>query len=119
MSRLPAPQPRAVGIRPLFEHVITLLGAEDVQLESQADCECLADPSQLEQVLVNLVQNAQEATAGTTGDIVARWRESTAGVEIEIEDWGCGIANPSNIFVPFFTNRQIAWKCATCLHTCP
>ena len=25
--------------------------------------------------------------------------------EIEIEDWGTGIANPNNLFVPFFTTK--------------
>jgi nitrogen fixation/metabolism regulation signal transduction histidine kinase len=105
LTRLPAPHPGPVNIRPLFEHVITLLGADQLKLDAEADAVCNADPSQLEQVLVNLVQNALEATAENSGQIIARWRNSPAGVEVEIEDWGLGIANPNNLFVPFFTTK--------------
>jgi nitrogen fixation/metabolism regulation signal transduction histidine kinase len=105
LTRLPAPQPRPVVLRPLFDRIIGLLGATDVQLGSDPQAACLADPSQLEQVLVNLLRNAQEATMQTGGAIAARWSQGPGLVSIEIEDWGTGIANPRNLFVPFFTTK--------------
>ena len=105
LTRLPVPQCRQLKLRPLFERVIALLGAERVELQTERDSVCRADPSQLEQVLVNLLRNALDATAGNGGRIAARWTTGPAGVEIQIEDWGTGIANPANLFVPFFTTK--------------
>ena len=105
LTRLPMPQVRPVQLRPLFERVIALLNAERVELQADSDLVCRADQSQLEQVLVNIVRNAVDATADNSGRIAARWTAGPAGVEIEIEDWGTGIANPANLFVPFFTTK--------------
>ena len=106
LTRLPMPQYCAVNLRSLFEHVIELLEAERVELNAEGDATFQADPSQLEQVLVNLLRNALDATADNGGRIRAGWSEGPAGVVIEIEDWGTGIANPTNLFVPFFTTKE-------------
>ena len=66
-----------------------------------------ADPDQLEQMLINLLANAADASLAN-GAKPARvtWRASGPDVEIVIEDCGMGIANPENLFVPFYTTKS-------------
>ena len=64
------------------------------------------DPQRLRQVLVNLVDNAADAsTAG--GAVTVRAKTSDAQIAIEIEDHGRGIdaEDLPRIFEPFFTTR--------------
>ena len=67
-------------------------------------------PSQLNQVFMNLLVNAAQATPdGTRGTITIRCGCEGAGVWVEIADTGAGIA-PDNlklIFDPFFTTKPI------------
>ncbi|HEY0083197.1 MAG TPA: HAMP domain-containing sensor histidine kinase [Pyrinomonadaceae bacterium] len=65
-----------------------------------------ADPDQLEQLLINLVRNAADASLVTGGGVRICWRATSNGhVEIWVEDEGLGLANTSNLFVPFFTTK--------------
>jgi two-component system, NtrC family, nitrogen regulation sensor histidine kinase NtrY len=65
-----------------------------------------ADADQLEQLLINLVRNAADASLVTKGGVRIGWRAtSNAHVEIWVEDEGLGLANTSNLFVPFFTTK--------------
>jgi two-component system NtrC family sensor kinase len=66
-----------------------------------------ADPVQLKQVFVNLLNNAAEALAGS-GSITLTTRPLDAHqVEIQISDTGCGIPQESlgKLFTPFFTTK--------------
>jgi two-component system NtrC family sensor kinase len=68
------------------------------------------DLSQIQQVILNLVLNASEATHGRPGSLVSvRTRLSDDGqrVELLVEDNGEGIApeNLRKIFDPFFTTK--------------
>ena len=64
-----------------------------------------ADGDQLEQLLINLVRNAADASLVTGGRVRVGWRANGTRVEIRVEDEGLGIANPANLFVPFFTTK--------------
>jgi signal transduction histidine kinase len=67
-----------------------------------------ADPDQLQQVLVNLLLNAADAsTAG--GRLLVTARVTREGrVHIEVVDQGCGIApeHMNTVFDPFFTTKK-------------
>lgn len=72
--------------------------------------------AELNQVLLNLLVNAAHAIAATgsgdergLGAITIRTRRSEAGVEIAVEDNGCGIplALQPRIFEPFFTTKPV------------
>lgn len=63
------------------------------------------DADQLQQALINLVRNAIEATAGGTEPVELRAYRSKDGIVFEVEDCGPGVANPDNLFVPFFTTK--------------
>jgi signal transduction histidine kinase len=63
------------------------------------------DADQLQQALINLVRNAVEATPEGAAPVQLRALRGKDGVEFEIEDNGPGVANPDNLFVPFFTTK--------------
>jgi signal transduction histidine kinase len=65
-----------------------------------------ADPDQLEQMFINLIRNAVDASL-TNGSqpVRASWRLEGGVVLVAIEDRGLGIANADNLFVPFYTTK--------------
>ncbi|MFN3763567.1 MAG: cache domain-containing protein, partial [Anaerolineae bacterium] len=65
-----------------------------------------ADPAQLQQVFVNLLNNAAEAIEGP-GTITITTRSLDGQVEISIADTGCGIPEEymDKLFTPFFTTK--------------
>jgi PAS domain S-box-containing protein len=65
-----------------------------------------ADADQLQQVLLNLIQNAVQATPAG-GTVTIRAGEDRSGWRIEVEDTGAGIApeHQPRIFDPFYTTR--------------
>ena len=64
-----------------------------------------ADAAQLEQLLINILHNAAEASLETAGTVATGWRDSAEWVEVFARDTGPGIMNPTNLFVPFFTTK--------------
>jgi two-component system, NtrC family, sensor histidine kinase HydH len=87
------------------------LDARHLELELALEDELplvAADPDQLQQVLVNLLLNACDASK--EGDrIVISARTARPGVvQIEVADRGCGIApeHMNAIFDPFFTTKK-------------
>ncbi|MSU49306.1 MAG: ATP-binding protein [Opitutus sp.] len=70
-----------------------------------------ADVAQIEQLVINLVKNAVEAALEQRADghadagVRLRWRKTAGGVELSVEDDGPGIAQATNLFVPFFTTK--------------
>ncbi len=67
-----------------------------------------ADPAQLQQVFVNLLNNAAEAMGGG-GTITLATRPLNGQVEIKVSDTGCGIPeeNLGKLFTPFFTTKAL------------
>jgi CheY-like chemotaxis protein len=72
----------------------------------------IADGSQLQQALLNLVLNAEQAMRGRKTKrlhVGTRYDEPSAAIELFISDTGHGIdrSNLSRIFDPFFTTRDV------------
>jgi two-component system NtrC family sensor kinase len=71
----------------------------------------LADPDQIQQVLLNLLTNAEHAIRemDRPGRIRVASRLRDGRVRVEVQDDGAGIApeNLKRIFVPFFTTKDI------------
>jgi signal transduction histidine kinase len=63
------------------------------------------DAAQLEQLLINILHNAAEASLETKGTVTTGWRDLADCVEVFVRDTGPGIMNPTNLFVPFFTTK--------------
>lgn len=68
----------------------------------------LADPSQLEQVFLNLCLNAVQAMTGKGGTLTLRSREGDGHVFVEVADSGPGIPADlrGSVFKPFFTTKR-------------
>ena len=107
LAQLPPPRLRSVELAPLMERVTLLEQRLPVQLIAGPAVKLNADPDQLEQMLINLLANAVEASLNNGNQPVrASWMSSDANVQIVIEDRGLGIANPENLFVPFYTTKS-------------
>jgi len=58
-------------------------------------------------MLINLLANAVDASlANGAKQVRATWAIADSAVKIVIEDRGQGIANPENLFVPFYTTKS-------------
>ena len=68
-----------------------------------------ADPHQLQQVFLNILNNAYDAVqeAKRPGRIELTTSHRDGHVEIAISDNGTGISQPERIFDPFFTTKEV------------
>jgi len=65
-------------------------------------------PDQIKQVLLNLVQNAEEAITGEDGMITISTENTGDQIKIKIQDSGAGIPpqNLESVFDPFFSTKK-------------
>lgn len=105
LARLPPPQPRAFAVGEWVHRVAHLETRLAIEIEAGPELILLADPDQMEQLLINLIRNAADAALETGGGVRVRWRRHAAWLQVEVEDEGPGMANPANVFVPFFTTK--------------
>lgn len=111
------PQRTAVSPANLLREVCELLSPElekssvHLELEGTVETTLQADPQQIKQVLINLVQNAAESI-GKNGRISLRARKGKGRghretIVLEVEDTGKGIppAVEKRLFDPFFTTK--------------
>ena len=91
-----------------FEARCAKEGIELVRTLSPNLPEITADPAQLNQVLVNLVVNALQSMSGA-GRITVETRFCNHNVYLIVKDSGAGMSKDilENIFVPFFTTKDI------------
>lgn len=105
LARLPAPKMQPVNVRDWIFRVVRLEQRLEVTVSEGPDLTLQADPDQLEQMLINLLRNAADASLERLGSVHLEWRLAQTGLEVLIEDEGHGISNPANLFVPFFTTK--------------
>ena len=108
LARLPAPKLQPVRVAECIQRVVKLEQRLAISVTEGPDLTISADPDQLEQLLINLLRNAVDATlerAGESGVVSLGWRQGLYLVEVVIDDQGHGISNPANLFVPFFTTK--------------
>lgn len=105
LARLPAPERRTIQLEPLLRGVVGMFPSGRIELIAGPNVALYADPDQIEQTLINLIQNALDAVDATGGGVRLNCCSTRQWVEIRVEDEGTGLANPANLFVPFFTTR--------------
>ena len=105
LARLPRPNMREVDLSALVERVARLEMRKAIEVLPGGAVAVQADPDQLEQLLINLMRNAVDAALETGGAVRVGWHQNSHRVSVYIEDEGPGLANPSNLFVPFFTTK--------------
>ena len=111
LARLPAPVRAPSSVAQLVERAAAIELRLPVQVLGGPDLTLSFDAAQIEQVLINLLKNAteaaleQRAVGHTDAGVRLKWIQSGRFVEIVIDDDGPGLANPGNLFVPFFTTK--------------
>ena len=125
LAQMPAPVLREVELPKLVARVATLETRIRVCVHKGPDLVFIADPDQLEQMLINLVRNAADAVLELSSAAVAmepctqavdsdsevdmkvrvRWDVNESDVNLLIEDNGPGLLNPANVFTPFYTTK--------------
>ncbi len=124
LAQMPAPVLREVELPKLVARVATLETRIKVCVHKGPDLIFIADPDQLEQMLINLVRNAADAVLELPTPAVAmdscaqpssdsevdmkvrvRWDVNDSDVNLLIEDNGPGLLNPANVFTPFYTTK--------------
>ena len=115
LAKLPPPIKSKFRVRPLLERVSHLETRLPVAVQDAEEIEIYADAAQLEQALINLVRNAVDAalqpemTLATAPpeapQVAVACRLDREHVWIRVEDNGPGLANPANLFIPFYTTK--------------
>jgi PAS domain S-box-containing protein len=127
-SRKQVLQPRVLDLNAIvadMEKMLRRLIGEDIELLTRLQPDLgatKADPSQIEQVLMNLVMNARDAmpaggrliieTANVAPDEIHDWRRKKAAPEpyvlLAVSDNGTGMdaETRSHIYEPFFTTKE-------------
>ena len=84
-------------------------GVEVVEDFEEALAAALGDSQQLQQVFLNILNNAYDAVqeAGQRGRIRIHTRRQAEMIEVAISDNGTGITDPHRIFDPFYTTKQV------------
>jgi two-component system, NtrC family, sensor kinase len=111
-------QKTEVDINELIERVLGLqaheLSAHDIALQLNLESglpPCVADPNEMQQVLLNLVTNARQAIAAAAprGVISVGTSLARGKLRIRITDDGPGIApeHVRRVFDPFFTTKPV------------
>src|SRR6185437_13590423 len=107
---------RPTALKPLLDATFVLLRNQlmaqrvETKIEVEPDLPMPdIDPNQIQQVFVNLINNAAQAIASTgrPGTIVVRARRWLDGVAIDVIDDGQGMAETlaGQVFEPFFTTK--------------
>ena len=108
LARLPPPQLQPVDVGQLVRRVAGLETRLAVDVQEGPETGVRADPDQLEQLLINLLRNATDASLETGGGVEVGWtrpRRRPSYIEVWVQDEGPGLPNTTNLFVPFFTTK--------------
>jgi len=105
LARLPAPEPGPVDVGIWARRAAGLETRVAVQVSSGPSLVIQADGDQLDQLLINLVRNAADASLETGGGVSLSWTRQDGHVDVEVADEGPGLATTANLFVPFYTTK--------------
>lgn len=117
-ARRHPPERKPVSINKLIEDVLEIvayqLRTSNIQVIPQLDTHppvVMADAHQVQQVLINIINNARQAIEAHQPDGWIKISTAATGstLRVSIEDNGPGIseANLKKIFDPFFTTKQV------------
>jgi len=102
LVRLPPPRIGTVDIAAWIRRTADLETRARVEIAGGPEVAVAGDADQLDQMLINLVHNAVEATEG---GVRLHWSASAGMATIVVEDDGPGVADTANLFTPFFTTK--------------
>ncbi|UGQ45437.1 sensor histidine kinase [Massilia endophytica] len=108
LASVPEARPQRIVLSEMFARLRALFANASFSVEPDS-LELMADSGQLEQALVNLLHNAEEATANVSQPMISVTARLTRGARLRIEvcDNGPGVPDHllANIFTPFFSTK--------------
>jgi len=105
LAKLPRPQLQPLDVAACVGRAVSFETRIHPQVAGGPEMVVQGDPDQLEQVLINLLRNAADASLVTNGAVKVGWRRDGSMLEIWIKDDGPGLSSTANLFVPFFTTK--------------
>lgn len=120
LAQMPPPALQKCSVAAVAKRITAMEPRVPVTLISGPDIDLMADPDQLEQMLINLLRNAADAVLESANAarnsngskppageprIELTWKLNGREVVLTIDDNGPGLMNPSNVFVPFYTTK--------------
>ena len=105
LAKLPPPRLGAVDVGEWVHRTARLETRLPVRVNDGPRVILSADSDQLDQLLINLVRNAVDASLETGGAVTISWTADDSRVEVIVLDEGAGLSDTSNLFVPFFTTK--------------
>jgi two-component system NtrC family sensor kinase len=115
-ARQRKPQKQQVDICKVLDETLALrdydLKVNDIKVEREIEAvlpAVTADPHQLEQVFLNVINNGVDAMleSGRAGILKVRVYAREGNVFTEFQDSGPGIKEPNRIFDPFYTTKNV------------
>ena len=115
-ARQTPPEKQAVDVNQVLRRTISLrsydMGSHGIDLSEDIDSrlpEIIGDAHQLQQVFLNILNNACDAVRETNrrGKIFIFTGQVAGGVEVRFRDNGPGISNIDRIFDPFYTTKEV------------
>ncbi len=115
-ARQRKPQREEVDIRKVLDETLALrdydLKTNNIRVEREVPAEAamvVADPHQIEQVFLNIINNAVDAIleTGKTGKVKIRVYWQNGHVCTQFSDDGPGLKDPKRIFDPFYTTKSV------------
>lgn len=105
LAKMPQPTRGPVKVGDLMRRVVGLETRVPPQLVSGPELVIQADSDQIEQLLINVIRNAVDASLETGGGVNVGWRRENSSLIVWVRDEGPGLSNTANLFVPFFTTK--------------
>jgi len=105
LARLPQPNLAPMDIGEWVCRNAKLETRLKVSVSKGPALEISADADQLDQLLINLIRNAADASLETGGGVEVGWSRQGSQLDVWVLDNGPGIPNSANLFVPFFTTK--------------
>jgi len=115
LARLPRPHLEPVAVAEWVRRVVALETRLAVTVRPGPEVTVRADGAQLDQLLINLVRNAVDATQDGgggvavqgvgTGAVAVGWGVRQGRLDVWVRDDGPGLADSGNLFVPFYTTK--------------
>ena len=115
-ARQRKPEREEVDLRKVLDETLALrdydLKVNNIAVEREAPAEpvmVVADPHQIEQVFLNIINNAVDAIleTGRTGKIRINVSPQNGQVCAQFADDGPGLKDPKRIFDPFYTTKSV------------
>ena len=110
LMHLPPPSFSQVDVATLLRRVVGLETRMAVTIAGGPEVHIRGDRDQLEQLLINLVSNAVDASLqgrpDGDGTVSTGWSVEADRFEIHVDDDGPGLIQGTDVFVPFYTSKE-------------